>query len=242
MDHLQGKNKNSLRQADVFGLSDISYSLFAVNVAKLIDNLKSEYGANYSDSMVKASEIIINEKSPKALSPILEIISKIPEMKLFITGEGAMKPEQIAKVVIGWVNGRSIRVIAEEARYEGVDSAEFLGKCIQYINSRLTTFLPWGISVYQQLAKDKDTEAAENLPSFIYYGVNSIDLVVLSKLGVPRFAARRVKRLLQEQHPSLEITVSTMPELRKHILGISPNEYDFTVDGNLVKEIVDKSI
>lgn len=240
--HMTTTPKNVLQSADAHCLSDISFSFFVARVKELIDNLKSQHGENYSNKMVKASEIIIQSKSIEELSPIIEVISGIPEMKLYILGQGQLIPEQIAKIVIHWVNGSSIRDISEKARFPNEPPNAFLEKCIQYINSRLTTFLPWGMSVYQQLTNDQDTKAATNLPSYIYYGVNSADLVILSRLGLPRFAIRRVKQLLNRKHPDLPLTVSNMNEVKKEIQSLDSNDYNFSVDGKLVKDIIDRSL
>jgi|GEM_PF-790273 len=240
--HMKSKSPSALTQADMYCLSDISYGLLYASVKKFIGEQKSEYGYRYNDDIVKASSIILEKKSVESLSPIIEIIAKIPEMQLYITGEGRLQPEQIAKIVINWVDGKPIRHIADEIKYKDEVHEEFLEKCIQYINSRLTTFLPWGMSLYQRLTKDEGTEAADNLPSYIYYGVNSNDLVILSRLGLPRFAVRRVKNILNQKHPDLPLIVDTMDDIKKRIRSIKPEDYHFPIPSATVKEIIDSSL
>jgi helicase len=240
--HLKSKSRGALTQADMYCLSDISYGALYASVTQFIEDIKSEYRDKFEDDMVKASKIILENKSVESLSPIIKIIAKIPEMQLYITGEGRLQPDQIAKIVISWVDGKSIRHIADEVKYEDVDPEEFLEKCIQYINSRFTTFLPWGMSLYQQLTKDEGTEAADNLPSYIYYGVNSNDLVILSRLGLPRFAVRQVKNILNQKHPDLPLIVDTMDDVKKKIRSINPDDYHFPIPSTTVKQIIDSSL
>lgn len=148
----------------------------------------------------------------------------------------------LQKIVISWVEGKPIRYIADEAKYEDVDPENFFEKCIQYINSRFTTFLPWGMSIYQKLTKDEGTEAANNLPSYIYYGVNANDLVILSRLGLPRFAVRQVKNILNQKHPGLPLVVDTMDDVREKIRAINPDDYRFSIPSATVKQIIDSSL
>ena len=240
--HMKSKSRGVLTQADMYCLSDISYGLLYASVRGFIEEQKSEYGYRYNDDLVKASKIILENKSVESLSPIIEIIAKIPEMQLYITGEGRLQPEQIAKIVINWVDGKPIRHIADEVKYEGVDPEKLFENCIQYINSRFTTFLPWGMSLYQQLTKDEGTEAADNLPSYIYYGVNSNDLVILSRLGLPRFAVRQVKNILNQKHPDLPLVVDTMDEIKQRIRFINPEDYHFPIPSATVKQIIDSTL
>lgn len=240
--HMKSEPRGKLAQADMYCLSDISYGLLYASVTDFIDDRKSEYGDKYKDDMVKASKIILENKSVELLSPIIEIIAKIPEMQLYITGEGRLQPDQIAKIVISWVEGKSIRYIADEVKYEDVDPEKFFEKCIQYINSRFTTFLPWGMSIYQKLTKDEGTEAANNLPSYIYYGVNANDLVILSRLGLPRFAVRQVKNILNQKHPDFPLAVDTMDDVKEKIRAITPDDYRFSIPSATVKKIIDSSL
>jgi helicase len=240
--HMKSKSKGTLAQADMNCLSDISYSMFYASVKDFVEKQKSEYGNRYKDDLVKASKIILEQKSVELLSPIIEIIARIPEMQLYITGEGRLQPGEIAKIVISWVDGKNIRDIADEVKYEGVEAEVFLDKCIQYINSRFTTFLPWGMSAYQKLTKDEGTEAADNLPSYIYYGVNSNDLVILSRLGIPRFAVLQVKNILNQKHPALPLAVDTMDEIKARVRSLNPEDYHFPIPSTTVKQIIDSSL
>jgi len=54
--------------------------------------------------------------------------------------------------------------------------------------------LPWGLNIYQTLTQDAENETAKMLPSFVYYGVNNKEAVILASLGVPRFIIPNVRK------------------------------------------------
>ena len=88
-----------------------------------------------------------------------------------------------------------------------------------------------------------DTEDAKMLPSYIYYGVSSKEAVIVSRIGVPRFASNSVLQVLKKEHPDIKIDVQNMENLKKAIRNIEPNKYNIeNVPGELIKEIVDGKI
>ena len=87
------------------------------------------------------------------------------------------------------------------------------------------------------------TENAQMLPSYIYYGVSSKEAVIVSKLGVPRFAVDNVLRVLKEKNPELPISIENMDRLRAAINKIESADYEIeNVSNKVIKEIVDKRI
>ena len=87
------------------------------------------------------------------------------------------------------------------------------------------------------------TENAQMLPSYIYYGVSSKEAVIVSKLGVPRFAVDNVLRVLKEKNPELPISIEYMEQLKSVIRAIEPPDYQVeNASGKIMKEIVDKRI
>lgn len=55
-----------------------------------------------------------------------------------------------------------------------------------------------GMNIYQAVSYDLQTENAQMLPFYIYYSVSGKEAVIVSKLGVPRFAVGNVLRVLQQ--------------------------------------------
>jgi len=242
IEHLQRQNKKSLKTADHFGISDISFRVFNGALNDFINTIFEDYGEKEAEDYIKASKIILKLRDYTRLAKIIDIISRIPEIKLGMFERGPLNAENISKVVIGWVNGKKVSEIAKEIKYEG-DFGEILGKCYQYINGNLRSFMPWGISLYQYLTNDTEGEAPSNLPSFIYYGVNNVESVILSKAGVPRFAINEVIEKLKKRYPDTDISIENMGKLKSHIKDLSYDQKDFEGKNiKLIKEIIDRRI
>jgi hypothetical protein len=103
--------------------------------------------------------------------------------------------------------------------------------------------MPWGINIYQAVSFDIQTENAQLLPSYIYYGVADKESVIVSKLGVPRFAVHNVVSILKEEYAELPISTQNMEELKSVIGKIRADDYHVeAVSGKVIKEIVDRRI
>ena len=99
------------------------------------------------------------------------------------------------------------------------------------------------VNIYQAVSFDLQTENAQMLPSYIYYGVSSKEAVIVSKLGVPRFAVDNVLRVLKEKNPELPISIDNMDWLRAAINKIESTDYQVeNTKGKIIKEIIDKRI
>ena len=87
------------------------------------------------------------------------------------------------------------------------------------------------------------TENAQMLPSYIYYGVSSKEAVIVSKLGVPRFAVNNVIKVLKEKHSEVPINIECMDKLKNAIYKMESTDYQVeNVSGKVIKEIVDKRV
>lgn len=235
--HLKGENVGQLTLADTFGVSDLSLNL----VTGLILEREREIKLQTSDpksqeNQLLASKIILETKDIDNLAEIVGIIAKFPEMQISLWNQpGKLDAVSVAKVIIGWVNGQSIHNIAQSLE---MGNKDVLGICNQYINSNLKNFIPWGINVYQMITKDK-TDTAKMLPSYIYYGVNDKESVILSRIGVPRFLVNNVKTILKKSFANERIATDNLDNLRARIKEIN----DFAIGSSqqekaAIKEIV----
>jgi helicase len=242
VNYLKGQNKGKLTLADLFGISNISLNRVSGVFEKFKNEIEKLHG-ELQDDYINATKIILDSKDNTKLAEIIKIIHQIPEMKLEIFERGNFNPESVATIIIGWVNGRNILDIANAIKYPNEHTEEVLGKCQQYVNGTLKSYVPWGVSIYQQLTNDDKTERSKILPSFIYYGVNDVESVILSKLGIPRFAVKRVKELYKQRNPELPITIDNMPLIKRSIKTINADEYDFAgADKIIVKQIIENNL
>ena len=114
----------------------------------------------------------------------------------------------LARIVKDWVKGASLPDLAE-AYFSGDDDdpTAAISKACRLVYGRLTSTASWGLSAIQSLtigdALDGMSEAEQkhfrNLPSRIFYGVNSDLAIDLRLLGVPRNAAQPLSDYLARQ-------------------------------------------
>lgn len=236
--HVNANKKEDMAKADELGISDISYTKVKSIIGAFINNLKAN-----GDNEYKASEIILQTKNVERLTEIINIIAKIPEIKIEMLGQGNLDPESIAKLLMGWVNGDKVRDIAKNIKRAGQSDEEVISLCNRYLNSQMKSYMPWGMNIYQAVSYDLQTENAQMLPSYIYYGVSSKEAVIVSKLGVPRFAVGNVLKVLKEKYAEVPISVEHIGQLRGIVTGIDATDYQVeNVSGKVIKEIVDKRI
>lgn len=236
--HVNDNKKEDLVKADELGISDISYTKVKSMIGAFIHNLKEN-----GDNEYKASEVLLSTKNLQRLTDIINIIARIPEIKIEMLRSGTLDSENIAKLLMGWVNGDKVKDIAHSIKRDGQSDEEVISLCNRYLNSQMKSYMPWGINIYQSISFDLQTERAQMLPSFIYYGVSSKEAVIVSKLGVPRFAVANVLGVLKKAKPNLPISIENMSEVKGAIKEITANEYKIeNVKGVFIKELVDQCL
>lgn len=236
--HVNQNEKKDMSKADELGISDISYTKVKSIIGAFIHGLKEE-----GDNEYKASEIILKTKNVQRLAEIINIIARIPEIKIQILGQGLLDAESIANLLMGWVNGDKVKDIAKKIKRNDQSEEEAISLCNRYLNSQMKSYMPWGINIYQAVSFDLQTESAKMLPSYIYYGVSDKEAVIVSKLGVPRFAVRNVLDILRSKYPALSISVANMQNVKEAINQISSNEYKVEkIKGGFIKAIIDERL
>lgn len=218
IEKIKEKNLGELKLADLNGISDISLSFLSGKIRDYKKELEDE-NKNISEYM-DIHNIITQDKKYQNLSKLIEIIASIPEMKMEIGNtKGKFNADRVAIMIIEWVSGNSIHQISTKLKSELNDNREFekiIDESNQYINGTMKNFIPWGVKIYQVLT-EKDKERNENLPSYIYYGVNDNESVILSKLNVPRFMINEYKEKIYTKFGKDSISVSNMNILKQFI-------------------------
>ncbi|MGO5053349.1 DEAD/DEAH box helicase [Lachnospiraceae bacterium LCP25S3_G4] len=236
--HINTKKKDDLEKADELGISDISYSKVKSMISAFILNLKEN-----GDNDYLASKVIMESKNIARLSEIITIIARIPELNISMLGKGNLDPDSIARLLIGWVHGERVFDIAKEIKRENQSMEQIVEMCNKYLNSQMKSYMPWGMNVYQELSYDMNTDNAKLLPSFIYYGVSDKESVILSKVGVPRFAIDNVKKALKSKEKDFEITIKNIEKIRQSISNLEASAYDTkNVSKDIIKDIVNEKI
>lgn len=238
VNHINTKKKDDLERADELGISDISYSKVKSMISAFIMNLKEN-----GDNDYLASKVIMKSKNVDRLSEIITIIARIPELNISMQGQGNLDPDSIARLLIGWVHGERVFDIAKKIKRENQSMEQIVEMCNKYLNSQMKSYMPWGMNVYQELSYDMNTDNAKLLPSFIYYGVSDKESVILSKVGVPRFAIDDVKKALKNKEKDFEISIKNIEKIRQKISNLETSDYDIkNVSNDIIKDIVNEKI
>jgi hypothetical protein len=238
IERLKQQDVSRLKLADILGITDISLSTATGLVLDYKKEMQMIHGSN-AEQYTNATSVILESRSIDNLARIINIINRIPEIKMDILGRGSFEPEQVAKIVIGWVNGKPLKDIAKDVQYENESFYDSFSKCQKYINSNIASYVPWGVSIYQHLTGDDKSEEAKNLPSYVYYGVNDKESVVLSKIGIPRFLIAPVKKLHKKQYENISITIDNIEEIKGLLNNYQASDFsDIYKDGEVIASIL----
>ena len=116
---------------------------------------------------------------------------KVREMGIPTVGRG--DSASIAGMLDMWVNGKSIREIADKCYSDEVDISTHLTDCCRMLYQSLTHQVSWGFGALQSICNLKIDEFVEEerdgvrfVPSMLYYGVPTVEAVLMRSLGVPR--------------------------------------------------------
>lgn len=242
IDSLKSKDTKQLTIADTLGITNISFETITGLTLNHINSMKEIYGESHSQEFTNATKIILDTQSRDRLAPIIEIISRIPEIKLPLTGQGNFQPEQVARLIISWVNGKKMNDIATEIKYDYEEYSKVLNMCYQYVNSTMTTYIPWGMAIYQHITNDTESEA-ENLPSYIYYGVNDFESLVFAKIGIPRSLVGSVKSIYKRKYVNDSISIENIENIKNNILGYTDSDFNILAQNpTILKEIIKSKI
>ncbi len=116
---------------------------------------------------------------------------KIPELKMLPSGGG--EGTSIASMLQMWVSGKALGEIADKHFAEIVDTQKRLTECCRTLHQTLSHQACWGFSALQSMSElaeaDLPVEKMAEIyavPSMIYYGVPTMEAILMRNHGVPR--------------------------------------------------------
>ena len=167
------------------------------------------------------------------------VLFAIPELRselAEVTGGGRGNGDLLARIVKDWVNGASLPDLATDYfKQDGDDQTAALTKACQLVHGKLTSTASWGLSAIQSLTAGDSLErmsaveqkAFRNLPSRIFYGVNTDAAIDLRLLGVPRRAAQPVSDHLRARG----VDGGGIRELRTALAGLGADDWRQALGG-----------
>jgi len=147
---------------------------------------------------------------------LIGALLKVREMDIPTVGSGSSAT--IAEILDMWVNGKSLREIADIHYGKEEDISTRITECCRIIYSTLTHQGSWGFSALQSMSSIADADLPEGekeairfVPSMIYYGVPTVEAVLMRSLGAPR----SVSTSLGNQFQQMEDTDDQLPRIQK---------------------------
>ncbi len=184
-------------------------------------------------------------KESGTLQKLVGIMLKTPEIKKQIeeinaTGAG-IGNSYVANIINDWVAGKEIKEISKA--YFGGEDEKSISNCTRAIYSKIVNSATWGIAAMQQIPNSgidwnsltyEEERQFRNLPSMIYYGVNSEEAVLLRKGNVPRSIASSLGKQLRLDFG--EETLKKKPiEINEWLNNLSVDKWQAVIPKN--KEI-----
>lgn len=127
----------------------------------------------------------------EGMKSLVGALLKVPELNIPTIGGGDGK--SIASMLEMWVSGKTLREIADRHFSNVPDIQKRLTECCRTVYQTLTHQGSWGIGALQSMSgladanlSDEAKAAIRSVPSMIYFGVPTIEAVLMRSLGVPR--------------------------------------------------------
>ena len=129
------------------------------------------------------------------LAGLFEILIGVRELQLEVPA--GSQHRHLAEVLSMWVQGRPLgEIAAQHFQKEGVEPTDSITECCRQLFQRLAQAGAWGLGALQALAgidtaglPQEQAEAFRSVPAMVYYGVPTVNAVLMRALGVPRSIA-----------------------------------------------------
>jgi hypothetical protein len=128
----------------------------------------------------------------EGMKKLVGVLLNVKELDFDIP-DGDNEGKTIAEVLDAWVSGKSLREIADKHFGNEEDISRRLTDCCRMVYRTLTHQGSWGFGALQSLSglanadiSPEEKDVIRFIPSMIYYGVSTVDAVLMRSLGVPR--------------------------------------------------------
>lgn len=191
---------SNLSLADAKWADETGFS--SVSVRQMIGRLSS---TNISPQDWQRNQLF--SESNQTMQNLVGIMLNTYEIKKSIQdlseGGQPLDRSSIARLIIDWVNGRDLAGIAARM-YPDTDTTIAIQKTTRALYKIVANSATWGLAALQKMPtsgvdweslSDVEKKKMANLPSYLYYGVNTDEGVLMRKNNVPRSIANRLGEL-----------------------------------------------
>lgn len=152
-------------------------------------------------------------------------ISDLPEIRLGQHEHGPFSPERVAEILIGWVRGDSLGLLASRYSTAGEeDPGDRVGSFSRYL-FRMIGLASWGLGALETVCAAGQTDIPPEVayvPAMVYFGVASPEAVWLRMVGVPRIAAGGMANIWKSQQ---QPEPASFEQLRAWVNTLSSDEW-----------------
>ena len=178
---------------------------------------------------------LFGSMSSSSLPDLIGVMLRVGELRTSLEeiGQAGADEQQIANLTSDWVNGKSLRQIADAYfQGDGVSVTAAVSKACRAIYRNLCNSGPWGMSALSKMPTSgldfdnlpEDVVRQINaLPSMIYHGVRTESAVLLRMNSVPRSVAEPLGRQFESDSGNAEMSVKSAREFLK---ALSDSEWN----------------
>lgn len=182
------------------------------------------------------------------------MLNDIPEIKQTLSDITIKDPKNInnslSNIITDWVSGKDLSEIAQT--YFGGTDTNSMSSCVRAIYGKVTNAATWGLSAIQKLPTSgisndlslEEQRQLTNLPSMIYYGVDSDEAILMRSNNIPRSISKKMGKIYKNVVP--EYQKSTPSEVLTWIQTLDDQQWNSVVpttrhlSGNEYKQIWQK--
>lgn len=168
------------------------------------------------------SKNLFNNKNDFLASKI-SVIAKLREVQLGTeSGQSPFNPEQVAKILIGWVQGEKLDTLSKmHPHFKGQEQGDRMNDFVTYL-SGATFKSAWGLSVLEGIVKNEGPSSVSSyIPSMVYYGVNTPRAVTMRMIGAPRIISDRLANLIVKEDSQESLVV-----YRKKVASLPNSDWE----------------
>ena len=201
---------------------------FSVNSIITILSNKGSIGQNSWNSKT------LFENKDQTLRDMMGVLLLVPELRDNLeaaTGGKGKDGNKLAGIVKDWVGGKSLPEIAAiHFQHDGDTPVTAITRCGQNLFGKLTQTASWGLGALLSITAsglpDEEFKRLSNLPSRVFYGVNSDEAITMRLLGVPRTVAVPLACHFGE-------TINQpLPKLRENLINLAEPDWKTAVGEN----------
>ncbi len=146
--------------------------------------------------------------------------------------------ESLSGIISDWVSGKSLFEIAQT--YFGGTDTDSISDCVRAIYSKVTSAATWGLSAIQKLPTSgisydhspEEQRQLANLPSMIFYGVDSDDAILMRLNNVPRSLSKKMGSIYKDEKSDYQNSIPS--EVMTWIKGLDDRKWNSVLPENSI--------